>query len=254
MNLPCSYFSDKLFQILKDVVYRYGCSCIALSGGIDTSVIALTARAAGLKLNGFLAIYRGGLAKDIPYAIYIAKSLGIELNYVFIDVEKAYEVAEKVVECIGRDKLNSHGDGGCIEIRNDIAFYSIMLEARDFGCNCIYTGSGGDELFSGYGFMVMQSSEDIRRMIESFVSRGRYPELEIARCVGVKAVSPYLDREVLAIALEVPIECLRTVSMMGKDILRIILTEHGLQWIALRGKTPTESGSGTKAFCKSIYD
>ncbi|MCS7111306.1 MAG: asparagine synthase C-terminal domain-containing protein [Ignisphaera sp.] len=225
-----------------------------MSGGIDTTTVALAARSAGLTLNGFLAIYRGGLAKDVPYAEYVARTLGIDLTYVFIDAEEAHEVAQRIVECIGRDKLNSHGDGGCIEIRNDIAFYRIMVEARNRACNCVFTGSGGDELFSGYSFMVVQSGEKIRDMIERFATRGRYPELEIAECVGVKAVSPYLDRDAVALALEIPVECLRTSLMMGKEVLREILATHSLQLVALREKTPTESGAGTKTFCRSVYD
>lgn len=254
MGLPCDYFSERLFHTLKDVVRRHPCSCIALSGGIDSTVVALATRAAGLKPRGFLAVYSGGLAKDLPYAVYVAKSLGIELSYVFIDAEGASRAARGVVECIGSDRLNSHGDGGCVEIRNDIVFYSTMVGTRDAGCDCVYTGSGGDELFSGYGFMLMRSSSDIRKTIERFVSKGRYPELEIARCVGVRAISPYLDGEVLTLVLEVPVDCLRSVSMRGKEVLREILAEHGLQWIASREKTPAESGSGTKAFCRSVYD
>lgn len=240
--------------MIKNAVHRYECGCIALSGGIDTTVVALAAKSAGIALKGLLAIYRNGLAKDIPYAEYVARTLGIDLIYVFIDVEEAWKAVLEIARCIGRDRLDSHGDGGCIEVRNDIVFYSVMAEARKRGCNCVYTGSGGDELFAGYSFINVQSSERIRSIIERFAGSGRYSELEIAECIGVRAFSPYLDRDVVALALEVPIECLRSSLMMGKEILREILATHGLQLVALREKTPAESGAGTKTFCRSLYD
>lgn len=253
LRICCEFFQDRIYRILRDVILESRCDCIALSGGIDTSLIALIARFSGLDLRGFISMYLGGIPRDIYYASYLARVLGIELEFVPIDPLKANEIAEKVVECIGRDRIDSHGDGGCIEIRNDIVFYSVIEHARR-KCKCIYTGSGGDELFAGYTFMLHQRSDDLESIIERYAFKGRYPELEIAECLGVRVISPYLDKRIIDLALEIPVECLRSSSMKGKEILRRILEERGLELIASREKTPAESGSGTKIFCRSSYD
>jgi len=253
IGLPCGIYGEKLFRLLVEVVEGYGCDCIALSGGVDTSTILLAATAAGQRPRGYVAVYRGGLPRDIVYAEHVARALGIELVHVFLGSGDVEELRGAVVGCIGADRIASHGDSGCIEVRNDMVFYSVLRKAREDGCRCVYVGSGGDEVFAGYGFMLILTSGELEKTIER-MSRGRFPELEIARCLGVEAVAPLLDERVLGLALEIPVDCLRASLYRGKEVLREILRERGLYSIADRAKTPAESGAGTKSVCLSVYD
>ncbi|MGC9149339.1 MAG: asparagine synthase C-terminal domain-containing protein [Sulfolobales archaeon] len=226
---------------------------MALSGGIDTSVILLASLTAGIKPRAYIAIYREGVPKDLVYTEYLAKIFNIDLRYVFIDPLQIERLKNEVIKCVGIDKLDSHGDGGCIEIRNDIVFYSVLEKAKRDGCKCVYTGSGGDEVFLGYSFLLNLTEEEIMKKIDSLIN-GRYPEIEIANCVGIKIVAPYLEEKILEIAKQIPIGCLRTVSMTGKEILREILASKDLYLISERRKTPAESGAGTISICRSKYD
>ncbi|MDK6028314.1 asparagine synthase-related protein [Ignisphaera sp. 4213-co] len=253
ISMPCHIYEELLLKRLMDVVKRFSCDCIALSGGIDTSVILLASVLTGLKPRGYLVIYRNGLPKDVIYVNHIAKVLNIHVEHLFVDSSNVEEIVQRVVECIGKENIDSHGDGGCIEIRNDIVFYTFLSKAIDDGCKCIFTGSGGDEIFVGYSFMMNKVSYDLEKTREK-LAYGRYPELEIGKCVGAKVVAPFLEESVLELAFRIPINCLRSESMLGKEILRQILEKHGLHFIANRVKTPAESGAGTKAVCKSIYD
>lgn len=253
INIPCYIYADQILHRLIDIVNRHRCDCIALSGGIDTSVILLAAVVAGLKPKGYTTLYMPGLPKDLIYVTYISKALNVDIEYVYISSDEVEELKYKVIECIGRDKIDSHGDGGCIEVRNDIVFYSTLLRARNNGCKCVYVGSGGDELFVGYGFMLKMTENELEKTIDKLI-HGRYPEIEIARCIGIDVLAPFTDEVLVGIAKSIPLRCLRSEKMMGKEVLRYILMERDLHIVSERTKTPAESGAGTISICKSVYD
>ena len=238
LALPCNVHRELLLKKLREVVERTRCSCIALSGGIDTSVIAAVARGMGIGLRGYTVIYTEGVPRDLPYADRVARALGMELRVIRIGRGFVGEAIPVVRRCISVEP-------DYIELRNDVVFYAALLRAREDGCSCIYTGSGGDEIFAGYSFLLTLGSERLEELRARYAYCGRYPELEIARCLGVEVVAPYLSKEVLETALRIPITCLRTGVLRGKEILREILDDLGLHTIASRVKAPAESGAGT---------
>ena len=254
LRIPCHIYVQKLFAELVEIVKHDVCDCIALSGGIDTTAVLLAAVSAGVKPRGYVAVYREGLPKDLAYVVHLSSVLNIYVEYLFIDRSSLSSVVEKVVQCIGRENLDSHRDGGCIELRNDVVFYTVLSRAKEDGCRCIYTGTGGDEFFAGYGFMLRLTEVELDKAIETYTYQGRFPELSIARCVGVKVVAPFIHSSVVELARKIPVECLRSEKMMGKEVLREMIVERGFYGIGYRAKTPAEEGAGTKAFCRSMYD
>ncbi|MBE9390763.1 hypothetical protein IOK49_01510 [Fervidicoccus fontis] len=253
IKAPCWYYGEELLKMLRRAVKKSGCDCIALSGGIDSSLVLLASLLEGIKPKGYIAVYRGGLPKDIAFANYLSKKFNIDAELVFIEPYRSEDLRKSITECIGEENLNSHLDGGCIEFRNDAVFYSVIKKARDDRCRCIYTGSGGDELFAGYSFLLSLGEEDLDNSIR-MLSYGRFPELEIAKCLNMNAFSPFLDESIRDLSLQIPIYCLRSSRMMRKEILREILGESWLGMIAERMKAPAESGSGTKDMCISRFD
>jgi asparagine synthase (glutamine-hydrolysing) len=251
--LPCRYYEEMLFEKLVNVVKRSRCKCIALSGGIDTSAILLASIKAGSKPRAFTAIYSEGIPKDLPYVIYLSKLFNIDLEVVSLSYKDAVSIRDDIVNCIGSRELDSHRDGGCIEFRNDVVFYTVLKSAKEFGCNCIYVGSGADELLLGYSFLLTLYGEALEDTIKRFI-HGRYPELRIGSCLNVETVAPFLEEEIIDFILEIPLNCLRSERMLGKEVIRYMLDFHGLDAIAWRRKTPAEEGAGTKSLCVSIYD
>ncbi len=243
-----------IFRKLIEVVAETRCDCIALSGGIDSSTILLAAVSAGVKPKALTVVYGGGLPKDLPYVIYLSKALNVDLEIIKMDTNDALSMWEDIVRCVGINGINSHGDGGCIEFRNDLVFYMAMKRAKELRCRCIYVGSGGDELFLGYNYLLHMSSTDIEDVINNVVHHGRFPEIEIAKCLGVNAIAPYLTKDIISLATTIPLQCLRSERMLGKEVLRDVLVAHNLGFVALRMKEPAEEGAGTKIICKSIYD
>lgn len=250
---PCHIYTYNILTTLVNVVSEHRCDCIALSGGIDSTMILLAATIAGLKPHAFTSVYAHGLPKDLAYVNYVSKMLNVDVEYIYIGEKDLENMISEVVKCIGRERLNSHGDGGCIEIRNDVVFYATLSRAKDRGCKCVYVGSGGDELFAGYSFMLNLTEDKLEEAISRLI-HGRYPELEIAKCLGVEVVAPFINSSLVKVAMEVPITCLRSERMLGKEVLRQILMDRGLQLVAERVKTPAESGAGTFTICRTMYD
>ncbi len=118
-----------------------------LSGGLDSSAIVGFAKrhAAGAKLPCFTIDYRGGdverdgFAADLPYARAVAGHLDVPLNVVTVGPEMAE----------GFEKMIWHLD----EPQGDPAALNaglICQLARASGIKVLLSGTGGDDIFSGY--------------------------------------------------------------------------------------------------------
>ncbi len=164
--------------------------------------------------------------------------LGLNVKYVAIDNGFIKEHLQAIKECVGV------GDD-YVELRNDLVYYAVLKEALMDRCRCVYVGSGGDEVFAGYRFMIVESEDRIRELRFRYALGGRYPELIIGKCLGVEVVAPYLSKEVLEVALRVPITCLKGHALEGKAVLRNVLSELNLSVVGGRPKTPAEAGAGT---------
>jgi len=238
----CWVFEELLLNALRKVIDSSGCDCATLSG-IDSTLIVAVAKSLGMRLRCYTAMHTGGLPRDLAYAEYVSKWLNVELRYVLIDEDYIRRSLSRVLQCIGGVAHEL-----CVELRNDVVYYATLSEARRDGCRCVFLGSGGDEVFAGYRFMLELPDEALEERRERYAKGGRYPELLLAKCLGVEVAAPYLSREVLEVALRIPASCLRG-SGEGKVVLREILRKLGLEVVALRAKVPAEGGAGTDSIC-----
>lgn len=245
ISITCSAFEDMLIRALMSYINSSSCDCIALSAGIDTSLIAIIAKLSGLKIRGLYTFFKDGIPRDLVYVNYLSKVLNIPVTFIPIDLEYVKNVLKDVYSCIDGKAYHEL----CIELRNDVVFYTTLMKAKEFGCKCIYTGSGGDELFAGYSFMLWLHENEIEVYREKWGISGRYPELEIANCLDIKAVAPYLSKKVQEIALQIPAKCLRGECFEGKRILRNIINKFGYEFVGERIKAPAEAGAGTDSIC-----
>jgi len=135
-------FFDELYQVLENSVSACKSKTIALSGGLDSSIIAFFLKEKNC--NAVAVTAKDFLASDLTYCQLASKKFNIPLEIVMSSTEKILEAIEETIKI-----LKIFND---IEIRNSIVMYLALTSIKKKGGSNIISGDGADELFAGYNF------------------------------------------------------------------------------------------------------
>lgn len=120
---------------------------VAMSGGVDSSVVAAMLHAEGYEVIGItLQLYDHGAAiekkgaccagKDIYDARNVADTLGFP-HYV-LDYESRF--SETVIEDFADSYLRGETPVPCIRCNQTVKFYDLLKQAHELGADCLATG------------------------------------------------------------------------------------------------------------------
>ena len=143
-----THFTDDLQFYLRQAVHRQMVSDVPvgafLSGGVDSSAIVAFAREINPDLRCFTIDISGvsdeGFSQDLPYARRVANYLGVPLDVVHIDSSLMANRLEDLVWQLDEPIA----DPAALNV------YFISQTARQQGFKVLLSGSGGDDLFTGY--------------------------------------------------------------------------------------------------------
>lgn len=119
---------------------------IALSGGIDSSIISALSNKYQTNLKPpvlFSAINPSSSDDESSFIYRMAKHLSLDVTTYELDPGKDDVLFDLLNKCI------SHNDGPIASFSN-VLFYKLMEVAKNIGITVILTGQGADEAFCGY--------------------------------------------------------------------------------------------------------
>jgi len=233
----------KIRKILDDVIKKSSAKHIAFSGGLDSSII--TSHLHGSEKNGLVVICDDFISNDLTYAQISAKYLDLNLKILHVNTEKLLDVIENTISI-----LENFND---IEIRNSIVMYLVLDELKKSGVRTVLTGDGADELFAGYNFLINKSEHELENELIRIRKIMHYTSNKIAEFLGIKIEQPFLNKEVIEYAENIPISLKvneKNGKRYGKWILRMAYENNLHKSIVWREKSAMQDGSGTSGLTK----
>ena len=230
--------SKNLYKILEDSCNSCKSNLIALSGGLDSSIIAYFLK--HRKPKAIAVITEDFISTDLAYCQRIAKEMDLPLTIHHVKTAMILEAVEETIKI-----LKNFND---IEIRNNVVMYLAVKWVKDQGLKGVITGDGADELFAGYNFLVNKPKDELDKEIQRVCSVMHFPTQKIGDALGIKIESPFLDEKIVEFAKKIPSELKvnnKEGKHYGKWILRKTFEKEIPYQIAWREKSPMQEGSGT---------
>ncbi|MBW3601317.1 MAG: asparagine synthase B [Actinobacteria bacterium] len=215
---------------------------VLLSGGLDSSLVAVVAaehaRRAGMTLRTFAV--GTPTSPDLAAARGVARLLGSEHHERVYTAEEAVDVVEEVVAAIESYEPSL--------VRSAVPNF-LLAELAATHVKVVLTGEGADELFAGYEYLRGVDDEalhtELRRTVEGL------HKLNLQRCDrvtmahGLEARVPFLDLDVIALGLSLPVEWkIASDGRMEKHLLRTAFEDALPEEILWRRKAQFGDGSG----------
>lgn len=220
---------------------------VFLSGGLDSAIVAAIA-AEYAKRNGeplpTFAVGAPG-SSDLAAARVVAGYLGTEHHEVVMTRKNAVQILPRAVRAI------EHFDPSLVRS----AVPNLLLaEYASKRVHAVLTGEGADELFAGYPYYHEDPFTDPDALQAELVRTvGELHHLNLQRCdrttmaFGLEARVPFLDRDVIELALSIPPEHKMVgPGMPEKKLLREAFEGWVPDEILWRGKEQFGDGSGAK--------
>jgi len=222
---------------------------VLLSGGVDSCLVAKlvydVASASGMEAIA----YTIGLpdSPDVNFARKFAGELGIKHEMKMLSIEGIEQYIPKVIEAIE--------DSDFVQIETGIGIYAAMDMASQDSVRFIFSGQGPDELWGGYKWYPRVLGKDgrqelCRRMWDDFTRvdiETLDRENKIAMAHGVELLFPYLDTDVVNVAMSVASELKVTSEedYLGKHPHRQLAIKMGIpEEYANREKLAIQHGTG----------
>jgi asparagine synthase (glutamine-hydrolysing) len=230
---------------------------VLLSGGVDSCLIAKLVCDAASRLGMETIAYSAGLpaSPDVKFAREFARELGMKHEVKVLSINEIEACIPKVIEAIE--------DSDFVQVETGIGLYAALDMARQDGAAVLFSGQGPDELWGGYDWYPKVLAKDgrqelCRRMWDDF-ARADIETLDrenkIALAHDVELLFPYLDSEVVNIAMSVTSELKVTSGEdhLGKHPHRQLATKMGIpEEYANRRKFAIQHGTGIHGVLDNI--
>ena len=230
--------SSNLYKVLEESCNSCQSNLIALSGGLDSSIITYFLKQQKPKTIAVIA--EDFVSTDLTYCQMISKEMKVPLSIYNVSTATILEAVEETIKI-----LKNFND---IEIRNNVVMYLAIKWAKENSEKAIITGDGADELFAGYNFLISKPEKELEEEIKRVCNVMHFPTQKIGKALGIDVESPFLNENVIKLAKEIPANLKvkkENDKKYGKWILRKTFEKYIPKQIVWREKSPMQDGSGT---------
>jgi len=247
MNSAVNEIRFRFRLLLEEAVKRNLTDGILLSGGLDTSVLAVTA-SKFCSLKALTVALQKAPAPDIEYATLVADHLKLKHFIYYFAKGELYDAIKRVVKVVRSfDPM---------EIRNGVTIYVGLRAAKEKGLSSVMTGDGCDELFAGYNFLFNLDKKQLDLELQKLWDAMHFASIPLARALGLEVKFPYLDSGFKSFAMKLDSEYkIRSEKgkIWGKWIIRKAFEGTLPEKVIWRVKMPIEHGSGTTTL-STLFD
>lgn len=249
---------SRLRNLLEEAVKNSLAEGILLSGGLDTSIIALLARKY-VSLKAFTICLEGyqNLKRDLEPSKLVADYLGLDHKIYFFSKDELFRAVPEVIQILNNREKTIEPVGVTTAVPTYIAMRFAKKEV-----NSVYTGIGADELFMGYSSMIdaiglLDSIDDeLAQSLKNnmFSTVLQYCDVSyqerLGKALGLKVISPYLAIQEFPLSLPVEYKVRKVPTksgsekIWGKWILRKAFEGYLPKEIIWREKIPIDIGTG----------
>ncbi len=226
------------FRLISDENVPIG---VALSGGLDSSIIAAIARKEKYPLNTFTV--GTSESEDLELSKIASDYLNTEHHIYTYDHKDIQEVLPSVIK-----QLESFD---AALIRSAIPNYFLSKLASKH-VKVLLTGEGADEIFGGYEYLSevndpFKFHDELLNLISNLHNTNLQRTDRMTMAFGLEARVPFLDKNVIEIALKLPVRWkLHNKKRVEKYILRKAFEDMLHPDILLRPKEKFSHGAGSK--------
>ncbi len=230
---------------------------VLLSGGVDSCLIAKLVLDIASSVGIKVIAYTAGLADspDIMLVKGFAEEMGLDHRVKVLSIGDVQRYIPKVINAVEERDF--------IQIEAGIAIYAAVDMASQDGIKVIFSGQGPDELWGGYSWYPDVLGKDgrrelSRRMWDDFTMADVETldrENKIAKAHEVEMMFPYLDSEVVKLAMSVAPELKVTSEndRTGKRPHRRLAKKIGVPVkYAYRNKEAAQHSSGIHSVLDTI--
>ncbi|VVB93112.1 Amidophosphoribosyltransferase [uncultured archaeon] len=229
--------SKALFGAIEQAVKKRSCKpcAIAFSGGLDSSLICALSREAKL--------YSAGMAgsHDIKQTTKAARLLGLD------DKLHLHELMADEVESAIPDVIRAVESPDPLKVSIAMPLFFASKDAGRDGIRVMLSGQGADELFAGYkryeSLDYGELEPALRRDLDNIAGNNLERDDAVTMANSVELRVPYLDRQVVELALRIAPE-LKIHKGMRKYILRMAAKEILPDELVFKEKKAAQYSSG----------
>lgn len=230
---------SRIRTILQDAICDCTSQHLALSGGLDSTILAYLLKEKKPKCLAIIS--QDHTANDLTYCQLAAQHFDLELAIKMFDISQIIDGVEQTIMI-----LKNFND---IEIRNNVVPFLAISDVKAQGFDGIITGDGADELFAGYNFLLNKTIPDLESDLKRIARIMHFPSHKLGEALGVKVESPFCSNSVKEFAKNTPASEMIGIhndKKFGKFVLRQAFDGLLPPQIVWRQKSPMQEGAGTQ--------